>query len=111
VDGRYAEAAQTTSLYCSGEMVDPKTQLICSSAAQAMRAHESKPQSLQTTKTLLSVSKLCSWLEIKKQTESPHLAAESKEPVDRHSTAHDSWETANSSLLTLRAQQLIEEKR
>jgi hypothetical protein len=113
IDGRYVEAAENSALYCSGEMVDPKTQLIrsFSSSGETTRAHEAKPQSLLTTKTLLSVSKLCSWLEIKKEAES-NGTSESKEPhhSSTSSRVHESWDTANTSLLTLRAQQLIQEK-
>lgn len=95
-------------------MIDSKTGLIKATPSSSTKLHESKPQSLETTKTLLNISKLSSWLEVKKSAENSSSNIESKEPENTHSQAQhslESWNQTNNSLLSLRAQQLIYEKR
>lgn len=43
-------------------MIDPKTNLI--KQLNPQKLHETKPQSLKTTKSLLNISKLSSWIQI-----------------------------------------------
>lgn len=96
--------------------MDPKTKLI-KSAPTTSKLHESKPQSLPTTSTLLNISKLCSWVEVKKEAEAQHVRttsnneSKSSESSKPNPVIHDAWVNTQDALLTLSAQQLIHEKK
>ena len=110
-------------------MIDSNTGL--TKQVNSQKLHEAKPQSLHTTKSLLSVSKLSSWIEIvdlnKKIDTDKKLQSEEEEHQledndeskssksvilnEKLEEANESWGNVNQKLICIEAQQFIEENK